>query len=297
MGVESGTRFYGTKSRFLLRVLMKRMENVKVTMGVPVPIHNVAFRFALGDGVATLVAAVLILSGPSSDYPATLACGGLFVIAGHGLLLMTTGWCLRLLWRGCIEERSGLASIIAGLLGGTSVFASPYLGEWLSAGTDVSAVTTVTFLIVYPVIASFVLFQRVKVDRSGCIPTTYPSCNQSDHDRIILEYSSEVKPNGRVRRLAGDILGLTGFLFTALGLFRVVIIPFNMKMFSVRVDNITVIVAQVVSGGACFGTAITLVFLALVLGNRRGIVGVLAILSVALMLLALPLGFWALIAR
>lgn len=125
-----------------------------------------AFRFTLGAGLSTLVAAYLILSGPADQFPMTMACGGLgCLIIQAGLILTATNF-YRWTQEQGVRERSALRTFFAGVVGGAMLYTFPFWLRRLTTNEASYVVVTVIPLFIYPVLMPPFLLNCVCVDEA-----------------------------------------------------------------------------------------------------------------------------------
>jgi hypothetical protein len=120
------------------------------------------FHFVAGAGTSTLLAALLILWHRRSDYPPTLACGGIFAGVIQWSLLAFAAACRRYFSGALLYERSTRTTVLAGLIGGALVFAIPMLFEGVATGLAAAICATLIPLCAYPLMISFVVFRQTR---------------------------------------------------------------------------------------------------------------------------------------
>jgi hypothetical protein len=126
-------------------------------------LERVGIRFVAGCGTSTLIAAILILREPpraGTDYPPTVACGGIFVVLVQWALLAFPATCRPSFDTNLLQERSAFTTFLAGLVGGALTFILPMLSALVSASDVVAGVATLLPLCVYPVVMSFLVFYK-----------------------------------------------------------------------------------------------------------------------------------------
>lgn len=127
--------------------------------------ERTAFHFAVGNGISTLIAALIILRGPPSHYPLTLTCGGVFVVVIQCLLLIISVWFRHFVRRSSLKERNALVTVLAGFSGGVLVFALPAIIEKSTNNTVTLLLATVFALCIYPIAVSPIVFSRRKINQ------------------------------------------------------------------------------------------------------------------------------------